>query len=114
MPAEGLNGPCILDPAVPLQDPCADGLVKTVMKSRGYRKIAGDVCTNGVVNYEPYEFTCCAANPTTQNNSSVSPTTQNIGSRTQSNPLATGLGVALAIAILVAMVLGVVVLFLAW
>ena len=61
MPANGLDGPCIQDPAVPLNDPCADGQVKTVLKSRGYRKVAGDVCVTGVaVNFEPYNFTCCA------------------------------------------------------
>ena len=49
------------DEAVPLDDPCADGQVKTVMKSRGYRKVAGDVCIKGAadVDFEPYEFTCC-------------------------------------------------------
>ncbi len=49
------------DEAVPLEDPCADGQVKTVMKSRGYRKVAGDVCIKGGagLNFEPYEFTCC-------------------------------------------------------
>ena len=47
--------------AVPLDDPCADGQVKTVMKSRGYRKEAGDVCIKGAagLDFEPYEFTCC-------------------------------------------------------
>ena len=51
------------DEAVPLDDPCADGQVKTVMKSRGYRKVAGDVCIKGVsgLDFEPYEFTCCRA-----------------------------------------------------
>ena len=51
------------DEAVPLDDPCADGQVKKVMKSRGYRKVAGDVCIKGVsgLDFEPYEFTCCRA-----------------------------------------------------
>ena len=62
-PADGFNGPCVRDEAVPLDDPCADGQVKTVMKSRGYRKVAGDVCIKGVagLDFEPYEFTCCRA-----------------------------------------------------
>ena len=59
-PADGLNGHCIRDEAVPLDDPCADGQVKTVMKSRGYRKVAGDVCIKGRgPDVEYYEFTCC-------------------------------------------------------
>ena len=66
MPADGLNGPCVRDLAVPLDDPCADGQVKTVMKSRGYRKVAADVCSSGVgAEFEPYEFTCCVAGGTT-------------------------------------------------
>ena len=59
-PADGLNGPCVRDEAVSLDDPCSDGQVKTVMKSRGYRKVAGDVCIKGSgLDFEPYEFTCC-------------------------------------------------------
>ena len=59
-PADGFNGPCVRDEAVPVDDPCADGQVKTVMKSRGYRKVAGDVCIKGSrPDFEYYEFTCC-------------------------------------------------------
>ena len=31
------------------------------MKSRGYRKVAGDICTkgSGSPDFESYEFTCC-------------------------------------------------------
>ena len=70
MPADGFNGPCVRDDAVPLDDPCADGQVKTVMKSRGYRKIAGDVCTSGLgADFEPYEFTCCVGGNVSPNGS---------------------------------------------
>ena len=60
MRADGFTGPCVPDPAVPLPDPCTDGTQKTFMKSRGYRKIPGDVCINGVeADFAPYLFTCC-------------------------------------------------------
>ena len=72
-PANGLNGPCVRDEAVPLDDPCADGLVKTVMKSQGYRKVAGDLCTkgSGSPDFDPYEFTCCSADAQPTNTSPI-------------------------------------------
>ena len=130
-PADGLNGPCVLDEAVPLDDPCADGQVKTVMKSRGYRKVAGDVCITGAAgpDFEPYEFTCCVSDVHPTNlTPSVNPsptyrpsssTTRSSASPTDPNPSAkvivtlkdskavvTGLGVALAITVLIAISLG--------
>ena len=116
-PANGLNGPCVRDEAVPLDDPCADGQVKTVMKSRGYRKVTGDLCTkgSGSPDFDPYEFTCCStdAQPTnTSPSASTSrPTTpsHNVSVIFRDNKsLVTGLGVALAIAIVIAMTLGLV------
>ena len=77
-PADGFDGPCVRDEAVLLDDPCADGQVKTVMKSRGYRKVAGDVCVKGVagLDFEPYEFTCCGADARPTNSTpSAGPTT---------------------------------------
>ena len=107
-PADGFDGPCVRDEAVLLDDPCADGQVKRVMKSRGYRKVAGDVCVKGVagLDFEPYNFTCCSGDG---NNPSSNPS-----SHPSSNPtpgavitnnnksLVAGLGVALAIVILIA------------
>ena len=111
MPADGFNGPCVRDEAVPLVDPCADGQVKTVMKSRGYRKVAGDVCIKGVsgLDFEPYNFTCCSDN---SSNSSPSPAANIITN--DNKPLVAGLGVALAIFILVSVVLGLVAAIYVW
>ena len=100
MPANGLDGPCVRDDAVPLDDPCADGQVKTVMKSRGYRKIAGDVCTSegNLVDFEPYEFTCC--------NVSVIYVTEESVVGDGDKATVTGLAVGLAVVVVVALILG--------
>lgn len=103
-PADDLNGPCVRDEAVPLDDPCADGQVKTVMKSRGYRKVAGDICTsdNSLIDFDPYEFTCCNATVIT-----ISGATDAV-SNNELRSTNVGLGVALGFAILVALALGIV------
>ena len=67
------------------------------MKSRGYRKIPGDICTRGNVDFEPYEFTCCNASATYIIG----------GGSSGSTPAIAGLSVALTLAILVAVSLGV-------
>ena len=97
MPADGFNGPCVRDDAVPLDDPCADGQVKTVMKSRGYRKIAGDVCTSGLgADFEPYEFTCCVGGNVSPNGSMATTagegaaTTNSRGNGATTTPTTTG------------------------
>ena len=107
-PVDGFNGPCVLDEAVPLDDPCADGQVKTVMKSRGYRKVAGDVCIVGAagLDFEPYEFTCCSGG-----SNSPSPGAIVVNNN---KPLVTGLGVTLAIVILVTVLLGAVAAIFVW
>lgn len=71
MRSDGFTGPCVRDPDIPYTDPCADGTKTTYLKSRGYRKVAGDVCVNGVEDeFGYYTFTCCDAsgNPRPANN----------------------------------------------
>ena len=105
------------DEAVLLDDPCADGQVKTVMKSRGYRKVAGDVCIKGVagLEFEPYKFTCCSGdsgNSTPTSNPTPSPAANVITN--DNKPLVAGLGVALAVFIVVSIVLGLVAAIFVW
>ena len=102
------------DEAVPLDDPCADGQVKTVMKSRGYRKVAGDICTSdgSLVDFDPYEFTCCNATIVTIHGDTVTDSGLiNIG---ESQSTVVGLGIALGFAILVALALAIVVASFMW
>ena len=101
------------DEAVPLDDPCADGQVKTVMKSRGYRKVAGDVCIKGVagLEFEAYEFTCCSGN-SSNSNPTPSPAANVITN--DNKPLVAGLGVALAVFIVISIVLGLVAAIFVW
>ena len=80
------------------------------MKSRGYRKIAGDLCIgSGGLNFEPYEFTCCVDNAQPTNPSPSANVLVN-----NNKPLVTGLGIVLAIAIVVAMTMGVVAAIFVW
>jgi hypothetical protein len=104
----------VRDEAVPLDDPCADGQVKTVMKSRGYRKVAGDICTSdgSLVDFDPYEFTCCNATIVTIKGDTV--TGSGSISVGESKSTVVGLGVALGFAILVALALGIVVASFFW
>ena len=135
------------DEAVPLDDPCADGQVKTVMKSRGYRKVAGDICVVGTegLDFEPYEFNCCSADvhpvncsstpgvsPSVstyyQKSSNPNPSPSAMASVTRpanpnqsvkiivkdNKPVVSGLGIALAIAILIAISLGLLAAILMW
>ena len=118
MPADGLDGPCVRDEAIPLDDPCADGQVKTIMKSRGYRKVAGDICTNdGIVDFEPYEFTCCNATVVYIKDDNVSNATvvyvKGVNGGNE-KAIVTGLAVALALVIMVAMIFGGISLFFMW
>ena len=104
------------DEAVPLDDPCADGQVKTVMKSRGYRKVAGDICTSddSLVDFDPYEFTCCNATIVTIHGDTVTVTDSGLINVGESQSTVVGLGVALGFAILVALALGIVVASFMW
>ena len=101
-----MDGPCVRDEAVPLDDPCADGQAKTVKKSRGYRKVAGDICTSegNLVDFDPYEFTCCNATIVTVNGD----TDTIMVSDGASQSSVVGLGIALGFAILIALALGIV------
>ena len=69
------------------------------MKSRGYRKVPGDICTGGDIDFEPYQFTCCDAS---------------VVAGSSSKPAITGLSVALSLAILVALVMAVLAAISAW
>ena len=93
------------DEAVPLKDPCADGQVKTVLKSRGYRKVAGDICTSegNIVDFDPYQFSCCNVTVVT-----ISGETETVVVNVESKSSVVGLGAALAFALLVALALGIV------
>ena len=104
------------DEAVLLDDPCADGQVKTVKKSRGYRKVAGDVCTVGVagLDFEPYEFTCCSAGTNPSPSAGANPNSSANVVINNNKPLVAGLGIALAIVILVAVILGLVAAIFVW
>ena len=105
MPVDGLDGPCVRDESVPLDDPCADGQVKTIMKSRGYRKISGDICTkDDMIDFDPYEFTCCNATIVYVNGDTVTIDGHD-------KPVIIGLAVALALVIVIAMILGTVAVF---
>ena len=96
--------PCVRDSTIPLDDPCADSDGKTVKKSRGYRKIAGDICISGdFVDFEPYEFTCC--NSTSAHGGGQSSVGQSV---------VTGLAVSLALALLVVLVLGTLLVMIVW
>lgn len=109
MPADGLDGPCVRDDSVPLDDPCADGLVKTVMKSRGYRRVAGDICTNegSLVDFDPYEFTCC-------NGTFIYVTEDSAIIGGSKGSVVTGLAVALALVVVLALILGGMLAFIMW
>ena len=108
MPADGVDGPCVRDASVPLDDPCADSDAKTVMKSRGYRKIAGDICISGdLVDFEPYEFTCC--NSSGHGNGPVDGLSSDGG-----QSVVTGLAVSLAVALLVVLFLAAVLVVIVW
>ena len=80
------------------------------MKSRGYRKVAGDICTNNgnLIDFDPYEFTCCNDTVITINGDA------NAVSSGESKSTVVGLGVALGFAILVALALGIVAASLIW
>ena len=60
MRADGFSGPCVRDPAVNLASPCLKDNTTSYMKSSGYRKIPGDVCTDGVSGeFNPQLVPCC-------------------------------------------------------
>ena len=107
-----MDGPCVRDEAVPLHDPCADGQVKTVKKSRGYRKVAGDICTSdgNLIDFDPYEFTCCNVTVITV----TGDTDTVVISSGESKSSVVGLGVALGFAVLVALALGIVAASFVW
>ena len=78
--SDGFVGPCVRDPDIDLDDPCLTSSVASYMKSTGYRKIPGDVCTGGVDDiFEPQPFSCCKNGPPTENpiTSQNPPTTKN-------------------------------------
>ncbi len=71
--SDGFVGPCIRDPDIELDDPCLTSSVASYMKSTGYRKIPGDVCTGGVEKtFEPQPFPCCESSPVPVAQSTVS------------------------------------------
>ena len=48
MHSNGFTGSCVRDVAVTLTDPCSNNQTVSYKKSRGYRKVSGDICEGGV------------------------------------------------------------------
>ncbi len=108
--SDGFVGPCIRDPDIELDDPCLTSSVASYMKSTGYRKIPGDVCTGGVKDtFDPQPFPCCDGRPTTDKPSSQSPLTTRITDTIAASETVTvsALGTLLGVAIFVGLALGV-------
>lgn len=62
MRSDGFTGTCVRDNSVSVPPvSCADGQLSYI-QTRGYRKVAGDVCVSGVDStFEPVMQPCCSA-----------------------------------------------------
>lgn len=89
--SDGFSGSCVRDDSIVLQDVCMSGQVLAAVKSQGYRKVAGDVCSGGdkEKDFAPVAVSC----------SSV-PDTTSAGNQTVVVVLAVLLVVAVGVAIL--------------
>ena len=61
MRSDGFTGPCVRDDTIPLShDTCSPRQV-SYQETQGYRKVAGDVCVNGVEStLGPISRPCCS------------------------------------------------------
>lgn len=65
MRSGGFSGSCVRDSSISLPNvSCADGQTSYI-QTRGYRKVASDVCVGGLENtLGPVELPCCMATGT--------------------------------------------------